>query len=99
MSHVLDDLELYVLGVLPPATRAEVELHLGECSECRSEAAALTDVIAAIHETLPDREPAPRLRGRILASAAPARAVSPAARRRSRAWLPAAAPAAAAIVP
>jgi hypothetical protein len=99
MSHVLDDLELYVLGVLPPATRAEVELHLVDCNECRSEAAALTDVIAAIHETLPDREPARQLRGRILASAAPARAASPAAQRRpSRAWLPAAALAAAAIV-
>lgn len=98
MSHVVDDLELYVLGVLPPATRAEVERHLVDCAECGAEATALTDVIAAIHETLPDREPAPKLRRRILASAAPARAVSPAARRRTpRAWLPAAALAAAAI--
>ena len=97
MSHVVDDLELYVLGVLPPATRADVERHLVECAECRAEATALTDVIAAIHETLPDREPAPDLRARILASAAPARAVAPAARRPARAWLPAAALAAAAI--
>ena len=98
MSHVVDDLELYVLGVLPPATRADVERHLVDCAECRAEATALADVIAAIHATLPDREPAPKLRGRILASAAPARAVSPGPLRRpSRAWLPAAALAAAAI--
>ena len=99
MSHVVDDLEVYVLGVLPPATRADVERHLADCAECRAEATALTDVIAAIHETLPDREPAPALRGRILASAAPARAGSPTAQRRPvPAWLPAAALAAAAIV-
>lgn len=98
MSHVVDDLELYVLGVLPPVTRAGVERHLTECAECRAEASALTDVIAAIHETLPDREPAPALRARILSSAAPVRGVSPAASPRiSRAWMPAGALAAAAI--
>ena len=100
MTHVIEELELYVLGVLPPATRAEVETHLVACAECRAEAIALTEVISAIHDSLPERELPLALRGRILASA-----TVPAARpapvtwlRPARAWLPAAAVAAAAIV-
>ena len=38
MTHVLDELELYVLGVLPPASRAEVESHLVACADCGAEA-------------------------------------------------------------
>ncbi|HEX4743156.1 MAG TPA: anti-sigma factor [Candidatus Limnocylindria bacterium] len=100
MTHVLDELELYVLGVLPPATRAEVEAHLVACDGCRAEAAALTDVISAMHDALPVREPPLALRQRILASAG-TRVVRPAPAtwlRPVRAWLPAGALAAAAVV-
>jgi len=97
MTHVLDDLELYVLGVLPPASRAEVESHLVACADCRAEAAALSDVLAAIHDSLPERVPSLRLRDRILASARPARPSPVPWPRPSRAWLPTAALAAAAI--
>lgn len=97
MRHVLDDLELYALDVLPPATRAEVESHLVSCAECRDEARALADVLSAIHESLPEREPSPGLRSRILASARPARSSRPVWLRPSRTWLPTAALAAAAL--
>lgn len=97
MSHVLDDLELYVLGALAPATRAEVERHLAGCAGCRAEAAALRDVVSALHDSLPEREPPAGLRARILAAASPARAPVPVARRARPAWLPAAALAAAAV--
>ncbi len=97
MSHVMDDLELYVLGVLPPPRRAEVESHLAACAECRAEATALSDVLSAIQDSLPEREPPQSLRQRILASAAPARSAPVARLRPSRAWLPAAALAAAAM--
>lgn len=95
MRHVFDDLELYVLGVLPPASRAEVDSHLVACADCRAEAAALSDVLSAIHESLPEREPSLGLRDRILTSARPARPSPIAWLRPSRAWLPAAALAAA----
>ena len=97
MTHVLDDLELYVLGVLPPAARAEVDSHLFACADCRAEAAALGDVLSAIHESLPEREPSLGLRDRILTSARPARPSPIAWLRPSRSWLPTAALAAAAI--
>jgi len=97
MTHVIDELELYVLDVLPPAMRAEVDAHLGACLECRAEATALTAVISAIHESLPDREPSGALRARIITSARPLR-VAPVGRSRpARSWLPATALAAAAI--
>ena len=99
MTHVIDELELYVLGVLPPAMRAEVETHLVACDECRAEAVALTEVISAIHESLPDREPPLALRGRIIASATRrAPRPAPVTWLRPRAWLPGATLAAAAIV-
>lgn len=97
MSHVLDELELYVLGVLPPASRAEVESHLASCTECRAEEGALSAVLSAIQDSLPERDLPPSLRERILASATPGRPAAITWLRPSRAWLPAAALAAAAI--
>lgn len=97
MSHVLDELELYVLGVLPPASRAEVESHLAACTECRAEERELSDVLAAIQDSLPEREPPLALRVRILASATPARPAAITRLRPFRTWLPVGALAAAAI--
>lgn len=73
MSHVLDDLELYVLGMLGPLVRDRVEAHLDACAACRAEATSLGAVVSALHDTLPEREPRLSLRGRILESATAAR--------------------------
>lgn len=70
MSHVLDDLELYVLGALPPEALRAVSDHLAGCGACRSEADALEAAVAALQDALPTHEPSPALRERILASAA-----------------------------
>lgn len=69
MSHVLDDLELYVLGVLAPLVRDRVEAHLDAYAACRTEAMSLGAVVSALHDALPEREPRLSLRGRILESA------------------------------
>lgn len=97
MSHVLDDLELYVLGVLAPLARDRVATHLDACAGCRTEAMSLGAVVSALHDALPEREPPLSLRGRILESAAGARSqrvrrLPPLAR-----WAPTAALAAATI--
>ena len=69
-AHVLDDLELYVLGGLPPEALRTVSDHLAGCDGCRVEAEALETAVTALQDALPAPEPSPALRGRILASAA-----------------------------
>lgn len=69
MSHVLDDLELYVLRALPPEALRVVSDHLAECEGCRGEAEALETAVSALQDALPVHEPSPALRDRILASA------------------------------
>lgn len=68
-DHVLDDLELYVLGALPADADRAVSDHLAECDGCRSEAEALETAVTALQDALPAHEPSPALRDRILASA------------------------------
>lgn len=70
MSHVIDDLELYVLGALPAEADRAVSDHLAGCDSCRGEAAALETAVTALQDALPAHEPPPALRDRILASAA-----------------------------
>lgn len=70
MSHVLDDLEMYVLGALPPEALRAASDHLVECDGCRGEAEALEGAVSALQDALPAHEPSPALRERILASAA-----------------------------
>ena len=77
--HVLDDLELYVLGALPEPDAARVGEHLRTCAECRTSAAGLAEVVSALPETVLPREPRAGLRDRILSDARatlPARPVS-----------------------
>ncbi|GAB3806267.1 zf-HC2 domain-containing protein [Micromonospora zhanjiangensis] len=46
-AHRSSELGLYVLGVLDAEDREPVERHLARCPECRSEADALSGVVAA----------------------------------------------------
>lgn len=94
MSHVLDDLELYVLGALPSEAERAITAHTMRCAGCAAEARALESAVAALQDALPAREPPPGLRGRLLASAGArpkataVRAVARPATRTWRAWLP-----------
>lgn len=69
MSHVLDDLELYATGALPPDVSAGVAAHLEGCRECRGAATEVLEIVALLAEAVPLREPPADLRQRILAAA------------------------------
>ena len=69
MSHVIDDLELYILGALPPEEDRAVADHVAGCDGCRREADALEAAVTALQDALPAHEPSPALRDHILASA------------------------------
>lgn len=69
MSHVLDDLELYAVEALPPERTAEVATHLRECASCRAAATEMGEVVAALADAVPLREPPAELKARIIAAA------------------------------
>ncbi len=69
MTHVDDDLELFVLGALDDERARHVARHLALCAECRAAAADLEDVVGRLPDAIPPREPAPALKARILAAA------------------------------
>ena len=69
MSHVLDDLELFATGALPPDLSAGVAEHLERCVECRAAADEIAEIVALLADAVPPREPPADLRQRILAAA------------------------------
>lgn len=68
-DHVLDDLEAYTLGALDQADAQLIAAHLATCGSCRTEAAALADVVGTLPETVALREPRAALRERVLGAA------------------------------
>lgn len=68
-EHVLDELDAYALGALDRAEAERVAQHLSTCASCRNEAAALAEVVGALPDTVPLREPRPALRERLLVAA------------------------------
>jgi hypothetical protein len=69
MSHVVDDLELYATGALPPDLSAGVTAHLEGCGECRAAAAEIAEIVALLADAVPPREPPTDLRQRIMTAA------------------------------
>jgi anti-sigma-K factor RskA len=63
-----DQVELYVLGALAPTERAQFELHLAGCEECRASVQAMAGVPEALAQSVPQLEPAASLRTRVLTS-------------------------------
>jgi anti-sigma factor RsiW len=59
----------YALDALDPGERAEYEVHLAGCEQCRREVADLRDTAALLAETVAE-EPPPGLRDRVLAQVA-----------------------------
>jgi anti-sigma-K factor RskA len=62
--------ELYVLGALSAADRAAYEAHLATCDECATQIKALAPVAAALAHAVPQHDPSPALRERVLAAVA-----------------------------
>ncbi len=69
-AQVHDVLEPYALGALSDADAQAVTAHLATCPSCRDAFESMADAVAALADSLPPREPSPRLRERILATAA-----------------------------
>jgi anti-sigma-K factor RskA len=75
----MDNAAPYALGVLDDDERFAFEDHLSGCSSCRAEVSTYHEVIAQLALAVPDHEPPPALRQRVLDSA---RAVRPIRRAR-----------------
>ena len=60
--------ELYVLGALTAAERVQFESHLTTCDECQTRLKALSPVVGALAQAVPQVEPPPSLRARVLSS-------------------------------
>jgi anti-sigma-K factor RskA len=63
-----DQVELYVLGALTTSERAQFELHLATCDECRASVQAMSGVAEALAHAVPKLEPPASLRARVLTS-------------------------------
>lgn len=63
-----EQLELYVLGALPPVEREQFAAHLATCDECQAEVRALSGVADALAQAVPQIEPPASLRTRVLTS-------------------------------
>src|SRR5262245_17092427 len=61
---------LYVLDALSPAEAAAFEAHLGTCAECAEDIRTLRPAVAALAGAVPQVDPPPALRYRVLSSVA-----------------------------
>src|SRR5262252_5291377 len=86
-----DQAASYVLGALPLDDQRAFEAHLATCAECAAEVRALAGVPHVLAQTVPQVDPPPALRGRVLGaigSGAQSRSLaSPSPRRSPMAWL------------
>jgi len=67
---------LYVLGALAVDDRAQFEAHLMSCAECAAEVRTLSGVAQTLPFAVPQIDPPPGLRGRILSEVGAARAAA-----------------------
>lgn len=89
-----EQVELYVLGALTAAERAQFESHLATCDECQASVSVMSAVPDALAQAVPRIEPPSSLRARVLSSVAGVTSTaSPSARTMSLVvpWLAAAA--------
>lgn len=97
----------YALGALGDEEKRALEAHLASCAECAAEVRAFGDVARGLNHAVPQIDPPPSLRGRVVAhveqlasrSAAPAvSSARPTPRRPAAGWLALAASLAAAVL-
>jgi len=92
MTHeiILERLDDWATGDLPAPERAEVDLHLAGCSDCRAEAEALKTLLAEVDdlpaEILPGRDLWAGIAARLEPGGETVTEVAPLARRRT--WAP-----------
>ena len=60
----------FVLGALEPAEEAAVRAHLASCADAHDEVAEAGSVLGVLDASVPQVEPSPALKGRIMAAAA-----------------------------
>jgi anti-sigma-K factor RskA len=70
MDHeqIRDDLAAYALGALPDREAMELEGHLRECGSCRERLRWLRPALDLLPVSVEQREPAPELRDRLMAT-------------------------------
>lgn len=61
-----DNLGAYALGALPELERSVLERHLMGCDACRAELARLGEAAAALPRSVPQLEPSPAVRERLM---------------------------------
>jgi anti-sigma-K factor RskA len=61
-----DDLAAYLLGALEPQESQRLERHLDECEECRERLEWLRTAVDVLPESVPQLEPPPDLRARLM---------------------------------
>ena len=70
MKHLEESAELYALGMLDEVESEAVLAHAGSCSDCERALEQARQVVASLSEPVPQHEPRPALRDRLLASGA-----------------------------
>jgi anti-sigma-K factor RskA len=82
----------FVLGALTPAERVAFETHVAGCSECAADVRSLTAVPTLLALAVPQVDPSPALRERVLHSIAaanlPPATAAPRTRARAGTWVP-----------
>jgi len=68
MSHVVDRLPEWALGILSEAEMREVDAHLAGCAACAAESKALLETTSSLAGALVPRSPSPTIRARIFAA-------------------------------
>jgi len=73
-QELRDQYELYALGVLEEAERAEIDRHLRRgCDSCVQGVSEANNLVGALAFAVPAKEPSPGLRLRLMESIAPAK--------------------------
>lgn len=65
-SRYAEDLSAYALGALSETDSEQVERHLAECAECQAELEWMRAAVDAIPGSVPQVEPPPELRVRVM---------------------------------
>lgn len=65
-EHITDLIPGYALGALDPDEEAQVQKHLAGCDSCQHELAEYEEVVGLMALALPQAEPAPNLKERLV---------------------------------